>query len=464
MIKNRKKIVVIGAGSADFGLSTLATILREKELNGMELSLVDINHEGVKKVEKLAKILNEKWNSNMSISSTDNRNEVLLGADYIIISIAVDREDCWKRDYEIGLKYNISHYAENGGPGGFIHSARNISILLPIMKDIEKLCPDAFIINFTNPMQRICTLLKKTTNLKFVGMCHQIYFGYYILATLYHKELGINLRGNTSYSWNDDFMEYHLRLSDIGKKYFSIKAAGINHFTCMLDVRENATGKNIIEDVKRRMHNLPKEFEPLTQEMFKTFNLILVQGDSHVVEYVSYASDLRSKTFEDYKIPMYDFDWAKGKRKKMWEDIDLMIIGKKDVDFLKNSRTEGADIVIKSIEKDKNHYEATTLHPNIPNDGNITNLPIGAIVEVPSVISASGVNGLTMGELPKTMAEICRRQLILNDMTLDAVLHGDIKIVYQLFALDPMINNLKNSYKLADEYIKENIKYLPTFQ
>jgi len=459
--KKRKKIVVIGAGSASFGLVTLAGIIRTRGLHGMELALVDINVDGANKIKKLAEILNEKWNANMKISATGDRREALPGADYIIISIAIDREECWISDYEIALKYNINHYAENGGPGAFAHSARNISIILPIIEDIQKLCPNAFVLNFTNPIQRICTAINKVSNIKFIGICHQIYFGYYILGTLFPEKVGVKLRENTRFVWDDDFMYYHFNISDMARKYFKIKAAGINHFTCMLDIREKESGEDIYGIVKDRMKDLPLEFEPLTQEIFRIFDLILVQGDCHIVEYLPYASNLVSGTFKKYDIQMYDFKWASGKRDEMWEDIGLMINDKKEVDSLKDSRTERAEIIIDSIEKNSSFYEEAV---NIPNNGNIKNLTDGAIVEVPAIISGSGITGLALGDLPKTMAELCNRQLVLNEMTVQAVIEGNIKLVYQLFALDPMIDSLDTAVKLADEYIKVNIKYLPSFQ
>lgn len=426
----------------------------------MELALVDINVDGAKKIKMLAEILNEKWNANMKISATGDRKEALPGADYIIISIAIDREECWISDYKIALKYNITHYAENGGPGAFVHSARNISIILPIIEDIQKLCPNAFILNFTNPMQKVYTAINKISNIKFVGMCHQIYYGYYILGTLFPEKVGAKLREDTSYVWDDDFMCYHFNISDMSKKYFKIKAAGINHFTCMLDVREKKSGKDVYGMVKDRMEELPLEFEPLTQEMFRVFDLILVQGDCHIMEYLPYASNLISGTFKKYDIPMYDFKWACKKRDETWEDIELMINGKKEVGPLKDSRSERAEIIIDSIEKNSNFYEEAV---NIPNNGDITNLTDGAIVEAPAIISGSGITGLAVGDLPKIMAELCNRQLLLNEMTVQTVIEGNIKLVYQLFALDPMIGSLGTAVKLANEYVKANIKYLPTF-
>ena len=151
MSKDTKKIVIIGAGSAEFGLKTLAGIMRTKAFNGIELALVDTNEENIKKMKKLAEIINDKWQSNMKIIATTNRREVLNDADSVIISIAVNREEFWKRDYEIALKYGISHRGEDGGPGAFALTARNLFIILPILDDIKELCPNTFILNFTKP-------------------------------------------------------------------------------------------------------------------------------------------------------------------------------------------------------------------------------------------------------------------------------------------------------------------------
>ena len=158
---------------------------------------------------------------------------------------------------------------------------------------------------------------------------------------------------------------------------------------------------------------------------------------------------------------MYDFKWSYRRRDKMWKDIEMMISGEREVDYLKNARSERAEIIIEHIEKNSNLYESSV---NIPNKGCIKNLPDDAIVDVPGVITGNGIIGLAIGDLPKPIAELCNRQLILNDLTVQAVIDGNIKLVYQLFALDPMINNLDTAVNLADEYIKANIKYLPSFQ
>ncbi|UCF98008.1 MAG: hypothetical protein JSV89_00375 [Spirochaetaceae bacterium] len=462
---NRKKIVVIGAGSSSFGLSTLAELMLSEDLHGMELALVDINTDGVNQIRELAEIMNQQWSAGMKISATGDRQEVLKNADYVIICIAIDREKCWKKDYEIALKYNISHYAENGGPGGFIHSARNISMLLPILEDINKLCPKAFIINLTNPMQRICNTIKRVSELDFVGVCDQLYFIYFILGTAFGNEIGIKVRKDPRFLWTEDQLDYHFRLINQTREFFTVKAAGINHFTWVLDIRDKKTGRDMFEVARKKLMELPPEFEPLTQEMIKIFGQIPVAGDCHISEYVPYVSQLSAETFKKYDIQMYSFDWGNRTREMMWKDISEMTQGKKSIESLKSSIneaiTEEVALIIASLEKNKNNYVETV---NIPNQGSICNLPAGAIVEVPGIIGGNGITGLAIGELPEPIAELCRRQVVLNDLTVDAVIEGDMNSVYKLFALEPMISDLSTARKLADEYVKEFREYLPTFE
>jgi len=138
----KKKIVVIGAGSASFGISTLAGIMRNPDLHGCELCLVDINREGLEAIEKLALRMNDEWHADMHISATEQRKDALPGADYVVLSIAVDRENRWRIDHELAKEYGIMHYAENGGPAALFHTARNLAQIMPIIKDYGSALPE----------------------------------------------------------------------------------------------------------------------------------------------------------------------------------------------------------------------------------------------------------------------------------------------------------------------------------
>ncbi|MDZ4158155.1 MAG: alpha-glucosidase, partial [Anaerolineaceae bacterium] len=167
------KIVVIGAGSASFGLNTLAALMRSQRLRGSHLALVDHNSETLALVTRLAERLNREWGAQMTVSAHTRCQEALEGAGFVVSAIEVPpREALWRSDYEIPLKYGVRQpYGENGGPGGFAHACRNIGPVLEIARDMEQLCPQAWYINYTNPMARICDAINRYTSIKTVGLC-----------------------------------------------------------------------------------------------------------------------------------------------------------------------------------------------------------------------------------------------------------------------------------------------------
>lgn len=458
--ERRRKIVIIGAGSAAFGLSSLVWLMRHKDLKGMEMVLVDIAEERLKTIEKLANVLSDAWSADVAISSNTDYKKAIIGADHIIISVATDRAEAWKTDIETALKYGITHYGENGGPGGFIHAARNISLILPMLEDIKMTAPDAFILNFTNPMQRICTAIDRHTPNKFVGICHQIHFGYFILGVAFARELGIELYPGVRWEWDEEKISKAFEISDKAEEAFSIKAAGINHFTWFLDIVKKQSHCSVYSDFLERIKEVPESFEKLTRKCFEIFGHVPLAGDNHIAEYLPYASSLNSGTYKQFNIQSFDFQLYFERKKMKWKIIEDAVSGSLKPESLLEQKSENAEKVIAGIEKNaKSYFESL----NIPNKGNISNLPDEAIVDIPCIAGSDGVTGISIGELPATVAELCRRQLIINEMTVEAVASGDIKLVYQPMALDPMVDNLDTAVKLSDEYVKSNLKYLPTF-
>lgn len=459
-MNKRPKITVVGAGSAVFGLSTLVGILRHPDLRGVELFLHDINAEGLRKIHLLAERLNETLKAEVSIQSSTNRREALEGADFVVLSVAVDREKCWKLDREIALKYGINHYAENGGPGSLAHTARNLSIVMPILRDMEELCPDAWLLNFTNPVPKICTAASRYTKVKTIGICHQIQFGYFILAGLFAEELGLKMPKDYNFRWNDQSIALFRLMSKKAKERFIIRAFGLNHFTFMLSVTERETGKDMYPEIRERVPRIRKthpSFEPLTMEFFEVFGILPVPGDCHLCEYLPYTHNIHRKTWERYDIQMYDFAWAEEGRAKMWAEIDRMLSGDIPLSRLEDLETERGEFIIAGILKNRTSYEEAV---NIPNAGYITNLPEGAIVEVPAILGSEGPWGLSCGKLPEPIAELCRRQVLITELMVRAILEEDKALALEALALDPMIDDLDVARKLLDEYLTVFDPYL----
>lgn len=459
----RTKIVVIGAGSASFGLTNLGAILRTPELHGSELRLVDLNEQGLESILQLAKRINEEWGSGFVISGSTERREHLPEADFVVLSIAVDREKCWRLDHEIAKRHGIMHYAENGGPGALMHTARNLAIVMPILRDMEQLCPDAWLLNFTNPVPRICIAVARYTKIKAVGICHQIGFGYMMAGNILRRELGIPVPPDYVFRWDRIFagVDEYGSIKKHAEEKLDILAAGINHFTWMLSIRDQRTGEDLYPLLRERIKTHNPAFEPLTKEVFALFGLFPVPGDCHLVEYLPYTHNMQRDTWGKYEIQMYPLDeTADRDRDRMWRNIQEMAAGRQPVDGLRGVATERAELIMAAIAGNKRTYEQAL---NIPNRGYISNLPEGAIVEVPGVVDATGIKGVGVGPLPGPIAELCRRQVTVAELAVEAGVKGDRGLALQALALDPLIDDPGVARMLLDDYLKAQVQYLPQF-
>jgi alpha-galactosidase len=457
----KANIVVIGAGSASFGLTNLGAILRTPELAGSELRLVDTDARGLELISKLAERINEEWGSGFTIRSSTDRAALLPGADFVIISVAIDREKCWGLDFEIAKRHGIMHYAENGGPGALMHGSRNIALIMPILRDVERLCPSALVLNFTNPVPRMCIAAARYTKARMVGICHQIYFGYFIVGRVLAKEFGIDVPADLKFRWNDpEGAKYIDRIHEVTEERLDIVAAGVNHFTWMLAIRDRKTGEDLYPLFRRRYLEANEDFEPLTRELFSAFGTCPVPGDCHMVEYLPYTHNMARDTWNRYDVQMYPLDVAAQDRDDMWGEIEAMAKGQKPIDRLKVVHTERAEQIIASILGDAHSYE---LAVNIPNDGYVRNLPDGAIVEVPADVSASGIRGIGVGEIPEPAAELVRRQISIAELAVEAGVTGDRDLALRALLIDQMVDDPADARALLDDYLEAEAAYLPQF-
>ena len=458
------KIVLIGAGSASFGLNTLGALLRSKLLRGSQIALVDHNPQALEIVRRLAERLNQEWDGDMRITTHLHHREALDGAGFIISAIEVPpREKLWRMDYEIPLKYGLRQpYAENGGPGGFAHAARNIGPVLEIAHDMEQVCPDALFINFSNPMMRICDAIARYSRVKVVGLCHQIKAGYGMVGFALAKELDIDVSDLNFISTHAD-PKYWMRLNGIAHEAMQkvdIKAAGLNHFTWMLSLHDRQTGADLYPLFRQRFNELDPTIEPLTHRVFNAYGLFPIPGDEHLCEYLPWLSDPLTRPWEKYDVSLYDWDAAEARRDAGHELMDRMGRGLEPIEALLDADSEGALEVIESIAGAGNTYH---LAVNLANDGYIPNLPQGAIVEVPGQFSGFGIRGVGVGALPEGVAELCRREITVTQLTVDSVVRGDRQLALQALLFSPGITDMEVAQQVMDDYLDAYREYLPSF-
>jgi len=469
MAENRApKIVVIGAGSAIFGLGALSTMMQAERLRGSHIALCDINEKGLADMTRLAEIMSKEWDSGITVSSSTNRRDLLPDADFVIVSVQVgDRETVWEQDWRIPLKHGVRQpYAENGGPGAFAHTARNLPLMIDIARDMEELCPNAYYLNLTNPLIRLTTAIHRYTDIKVIGLCHQLLWGYAMAGAVLADEYNIELPDHFHVHTDADNMPNFIPVARSALRNFDIKAAGINHFSWVYDIRDKATGEDLYPLLRDKwLNHTRRDFEPVSREIFEIFGMMPTAGDSHMVEFLPLVHDPITKPWEKYDLKLQSWDGNRKRRADRKALAASIVEGRESVDILRDvwrhdMLDEGIPEMISAVMYNDNHY-----HPqlNIPNHGLIPNLPSDAIVEVPGVISSFGFQGMTFPELPPAIAEFCRRELALTDLVVEAAMTGDRQVALQALLLDPMVTDIDTARAILDEFIVEFRDYLPQF-
>jgi alpha-galactosidase len=431
------KIVVIGAGSAEFGANMLCDLFgAREELRSSTITLVDINPEALEVMAQVAGRLNDMTGRPFVIQSTTDRRQALPGARFVIIAVAVQRNERWRLDFQIPLKRGVKQVlGENGGPGGIFHAMRNIPIVLDICRDVEELCPGALVLNFTNPEGRICLAATRYTDVQFIGLCHGIGMAQHAIGLV----LGLP------------------------PDEIDPKAGGLNHFNWILELRHAVTGEDLYPAFKRAIAERGTEEASIGNHRFgiklcrylmDTFGYWPLPSDDHVGEYLAYAWEFCG--FEGY-----DFERADRRAADNWQRLCRWAGGEEAPEALLRRRSgERAVPIIAGVLGNTHQYE---LAVNVPNAGLIPNLPSWAVVEVPALVDAGGVHGLPVGPLPEPIAAMCRTQVAVIDRLVEAAVHGDRAAALQALLLDPVVGSAAQAQAILDEMLEVHRDLLPQF-
>ncbi len=441
----RAKIVLVGAGSTSFGVNTLADLIAEREhLRGSHVALCDIDTRRLAQMTQLADRMNRATGERFSISSSTDVADLLPGADFVIISAEMDRLERWKLDWEIPRKYGIRHVlGENGGPGGLSHALRTIDLVLGIARHVEQHAPDAYLINFTNPMSRVCLALTRYTGLKVIGLCHQINKGYYIVAHV----LGLTPPLSVHFPPPALADELHERID--------LQAAGLNHLTWIQSMRDRATGTDLYPAFRERLREFDPAFEPLSRRLFEAFGLYPTGGDGHVGEYFAFAhetSELKGFDFAGYATDAEGLDARVQEAGSNANALD---------DFLRWRSGERGGHIVAAIVNDWHRYEVAV---NVVNGGALPGLPDWSVVEVPAMVGANGAIPLRLTPLPSAITALLNQQVAIQDRVVEAAVHGDRQAALQALLLDPLTASYADAERLLDELLTAHAAYLPQFR
>jgi len=338
----------------------------------------------------------------------------LKKANFIINSIEVGpRFDWWEIDKRIPWKYG-SHqvFGENGGPGGMFHSMRIVPPILDICEDINKICPNATFINYSNPMHRILLSVKrKFPNLKTVGLCHEIALAEHLLP----------------------------KILKIPFEKLDLWCGGLNHMGAIIKAKHKDTGEDLIPKINERgikflrrwRWSIPSRLlHPvgLTLYILEQFGYLPYTNDSHYGEYIGWANDVVNmrgiKNFYNIYRLYIRLNGYRIRRK----------IKRKKGHKLVKLDQERAVPIIEGIISDSNHQEISV---NLPNEGIISNLPEDLVIECPAIINKSGVHSMPLGEYPEPLVELLRVEANVQDLVVKAILNNSRDYAVQALQADP---------------------------
>jgi alpha-galactosidase len=422
------KIVLVGAGSSVFGYNSVLDAVNIPALKGSELMLHDIDEKRLNAMSGLAEKMSQETGAGLEINHTINQEEALNGADFVLMSIEVDRMNRWRQDWEIPFKHGIKQViGENGGPGGLFHTWRNIPPVLDIAFTMEEVCPDTWLLNYTNPVPRLCLAIDRYTDIKVVGLCHEVEHQLQRLAPM---------------------MSVPTALLDA-------VSAGLNHFSWYKELRlkDGTDAYPMLDEALKKA----KGFQPLCNAMYRQFGLYPSTDDNHVGEYLAYSWDVTPDKVRG-------LNWINrcdDEGKRNWELINRLIEGKEKLDIKGKHSGERAMHIIAGIVSNSNHME---LQVNLPNAGQISNLIKDAIVETPAVINKGGIRPIQVGEMPEGLAALCNIQIMVQSIAVDAGISGNMDKAKQALLVDPVVNDQEKALTAFNELMEIHKDLLPQFE
>ncbi len=453
----RLKIVLIGGGSYAWTPTLVRDLVVTPELEGSTIVLEDINPKPFKLIGPLCRKIIRKSRRAFKLETTTSEARALDGADYVILTISTGGFDTMEHDLGVPLKYGIyQSVGDTVGPGGISRALRNIPVVVDIGKHMEKRCPDAWMLNYTNPMTTLSRALTRETNIRTIGLCHELFGAMGWLTHLF----GLKDRHD-----------------------FDVVAAGVNHCIWILKLTIRETGEDAFDLLRqylrdpdaflrkrRKMVRSKEAKEKLAfiqthgggnlakTALFEAFGALPAAGDRHVAEFFPFFLTKEADAGKKYGVALTTIE----ERRTKWAPNDLkyckdMMSGKCPIDMSRSGET--VSLIMNALAGGP----AFTDVMNLPNTGQISNLPLDTCVETMAVTDSNGVHPIAVGALPPGVLNQVMRHVLNQELTVEAALTGDRQLVLQAMLNDPLVRNLEDAKKITDELLEANKRYLPQF-
>jgi alpha-galactosidase len=444
------KITMMGAGSG-FTPRLVNDVIRIPGGNGGQIALVDIDRERLGTMHKLIeKLIAQLGVKGWSVISSPVRRKVLPGTDYLVNCIEVSGLQCVRHDNDIPAKYGIDQcIGDTIGPGGLFKSLRTIPVWIEVLKDVEELCPQALVLNYTNPMNMMCLAAARTTSVQVVGLCHSVQGTGHLLA----KRAGVPY---TDMEW---------------------ECAGINHLAWFTKLRHHGRDlypllmKKAQQDLAGKPSDPEDKDDLVRKDMMLHFGAFITESSGHLSEYLPYyrkRKDLYKKYIRsryDGESRFYVDNWptwrADADKSRM-----AMLAGKESIEWERS--WEYASWIIEGREKDT----PVRIHGNVMNakggsDALISNLPADGSVEVACFIDRNGINPSRYGKLPPQMAALCASNMAMFDLGATAAIERSKDAAIHALMLDPLTATICSPAEIKAmtlEMFEAEKAYLPKYK
>lgn len=429
------KITFVGAGSTVFAKNVLGDCILTPALQDSHIALYDIDVNRLKESEMMLNNINKNNGGHATIVAYTDRKKALEGADYVINAIQVGGyEPCTVIDFEVPKKYGLRQtIGDTLGIGGIFRALRTIPVMLDFARDMEEVCPDAWFLNYTNPMAMVTGAMLRATGIKTVGLCHSV-----------------------------QVCAEHL-LRDLGMDYDNIqwKIAGINHQAWLLEITRD--GKDLYPEIKKRAEERPTPHNDMVRyEIMKRFGYYVTESSEHNAEYTPYfIKSQYPELIEKFNIPLDEYPRRCIKQIEGWAKMRDELVNNKD---LTHTRThEYASYIMEAMETDVPYK----IGGNVLNTGLITNLPNNACVEVPCLVDRSGITPTYVGDLPEQCAALNRTNINVHLLTIEAALTLKKEYIYMAAMMDPHTAAelpIDKIVALCDDLIEAHGDWLPKYK
>lgn len=433
------KITFIGAGSTIFAKNILGDAMLTPSLYHAEIALYDIDEKRLKESESMLKTINKNSNEDRaSITAYQDRKEALRDANFVINAIQVGGyKPSTVIDFEIPQKYGLQQtIGDTLGIGGIFRALRTFPVMLEFAKEMEEVCPDAWLLNYTNPMCMLTMGILKATKVKTVGLCHSVQ----VCVPELFEHLGIADEENL-----DDFQW---------------KIAGINHMAWLLEITKN--GEDFYPTIKKLAAEKENPHpDSVRFELMKQFDCYITESSEHNAEYHPYFIKRNyPELIERFGIPLNEYLRRCEQQISDWEHQRDDIVENGNLTHTRSR--EYASYIMDAITTGS----PTMIAGNVLNTGLITNLPNNCCVEVPCLVDKNGVQPTYVGDLPTQLAALNRTNINVQELVVEAALTLDKRKIYQAAFLDPHTNSelsMDDIVAMCDELIEAHGDYLPTY-